>query len=113
MMGDHGLYPGHEPFSRTVVTVGNFDGVHLGHRAILSLVLKRAQELECQPLVLTFDPHPLKVLNPQAQLRLLTTPAQKVELLKNAGLSVLVVPFTREFAAVPAQELSGNTLGSA
>jgi len=111
MMGNHGLYPGHEPFSRTVVTVGNFDGVHLGHRAILSLVLKRAQELECQPLVLTFDPHPLKVLNPQAQLRLLTTPAQKVELLKSAGVSVLVVPFTREFAAIPAQEFVRNYFG--
>jgi riboflavin kinase / FMN adenylyltransferase len=111
MMGDHGLYPGHEPSSRTVVTVGNFDGVHLGHRAILSLVLKRAQELECQPLVLTFDPHPLKVLNPEAQLRLLTTPAQKVELLKNAGVSVLVVPFTKEFAAIPAQEFVRNYFG--
>ena len=44
MMGNHGLYPAQEPFSRTVVTVGNFDGVHLGHRAILSRVLKRAQE---------------------------------------------------------------------
>lgn len=107
-MGNHGLSSGHEPFSRTVVTVGNFDGVHLGHRAILSRVLQRAQELECQPLVLTFDPHPLKVLNPQAQPRLLTTPAQKVELLKSAGLSVVVVPFTPEFAAIPAQEFVRN-----
>jgi len=87
-----------------VVTVGNFDGVHLGHRAILSRVLRRARELECQPVVLTFDPHPLKVLNPQTQLQLLTTPAQKINLLKGAGLSVVVVPFSREFAAIPARE---------
>lgn len=96
------------PFSRTVVTVGNFDGVHLGHRSILSRVLLRARELECQPVVLTFDPHPLKVLNPQTQLRLLTTPAQKIELLKNAGLSVVVVSFTREFAAIPARDFVQN-----
>jgi len=102
---------GSGPFSRTVVTVGYFDGVHLGHRAILSRVLARARELECQPVVLTFDPHPLKVLNPQTHLRLLTTPAQKVELLKSAGLSVLVVPFTREFAAIPAQEFVRNYFG--
>ncbi len=95
---------GSGPFSRTVVTVGNFDGVHLGHRAILSRVLARARELECQPVVLTFDPHPLKVLNPQTHLRLLTTPAQKVELLKSLGLSVVVVSFSREFAAIPARK---------
>ncbi len=102
---------GSGPFSRTVVTVGNFDGVHLGHRAILSRVLRRARELECQPVVLTFDPHPLKVLSPQTQLRLLTTPAQKIELLKSAGLSVVVVPFSREFAAIPAREFVRDYFG--
>lgn len=100
----YSLPPGPGPFSRTVVTVGNFDGVHLGHRAILGRVRQRARELDCQPVALTFDPHPAKVLNPGGNLRLLTTPAQKVELLKAAGLSVVVQPFTREFAAVPAQE---------
>lgn len=104
MMVYHNLPPGPGTFSRTVVTVGNFDGVHLGHRAILGRVCQRARELECQPMALTFDPHPMKVLNPQGNLRLLTTPAQKIELLKDAGLSVVVVPFTREFAAIPARE---------
>jgi riboflavin kinase / FMN adenylyltransferase len=104
MTSEPSLPLGSGPFSRTVVTVGNFDGVHLGHRAILSRVLARARDLECQPVVLTFDPHPLKVLNPQTHLRLLTTPAQKVELLKSQGLSVVVVSFTREFAAIPARK---------
>ena len=104
MMVYHHPPSGSESFSRTVVTVGNFDGVHLGHRAILGLVCQRAQELDCQPVALTFDPHPMKVLNPEGNLRLLTTPAQKIELLKSAGLSVVVVPFTREFAAIPARE---------
>ncbi|MGQ9687889.1 MAG: bifunctional riboflavin kinase/FAD synthetase [Desulfobaccales bacterium] len=95
---ENGLFP------RTVVTVGNFDGVHLGHRAILARVCQRARELDCQPVALTFDPHPAKVLNPESNLRLLTTPAQKIALLQSAGVVVVVQPFTREFAAIPAWE---------
>jgi riboflavin kinase/FMN adenylyltransferase len=100
----HSLPPGPGPFGRTVVTVGNFDGVHLGHRSILARVVQRARELDCEPVVLTFDPHPAKVLKPEANLRLLTTPAQKVALLTAAGVHVVVQPFTREFAAIPARE---------
>lgn len=101
----HDLPPGPGPFKRTVVTVGNFDGVHLGHRAILSRVCQRARELDSQPVAVTFDPHPLKVLKPQSHLPLLTTAKQKVELLEAAGLAgVVVLPFSREFAAIPARD---------
>jgi riboflavin kinase/FMN adenylyltransferase len=99
------LPPGPGPFSRTVVTVGNFDGVHLGHRVILGRVTARAKELGSQPVALTFDPHPAKVLRPQASLPLLTTPEQKFRLLGEAGMdAVVVLPFTREFAAIPARD---------
>ena len=99
------LPPGPGPFSRTVVTVGNFDGVHLGHRAILGRVTARAKELGSQPVALTFDPHPVKMLRPQANLPLLTTPEQKFRLLKEAGMdAVVVLPFTQEFAAIPARD---------
>jgi riboflavin kinase / FMN adenylyltransferase len=98
------LPPGPGPFTRSVVTVGNFDGVHLGHRAILARVIQRAQELDCQPVAMTFEPHPTKVLNPDGNLRLLTTPAQKIDLLTRAGVAVVVQAFTREFAAIPARE---------
>lgn len=105
MMVYHDLPPGPGPFSRTVVTVGNFDGVHLGHQAILKRVCGRAQELNCQSVALTFEPHPLKVLRPQSNLPLLTTPAQKLELLRETGLAVVVVlPFTPEFARLPARD---------
>ncbi len=103
MMVYHILPAGPGPFARTVVTVGNFDGVHLGHRAIFARVCQRARELDCQPVALTFDPHPAKVLKPDNDLRLLTTPAQKIDLLKEAGLAVVMLPFTREFAAIPAR----------
>ena len=99
------LPPGPGPFSRTVVTVGNFDGVHLGHRAILARVTARARELGSEPVALTFDPHPVKVLRPQANLPLLTTPEQKFRLLGEAGMeAVIVLPFTQEFSAISARD---------
>jgi riboflavin kinase/FMN adenylyltransferase len=101
----HDLPPGQAPFPRTVVTIGNFDGVHLGHQAILGRVLKRARELEAQAVAVTFEPHPLKVLRPGLDLPLLTTPEQKIARIEASGLdAVVVLPFTPEFAGLPARE---------
>ena len=101
----HDLPPGESAFSRTVVTIGNFDGVHLGHRAILERVRQRARELGGQAVAVTFNPHPVKVLRPEVNLPLLTTQDQKLKLLADSGLdAVVVLPFTREFAALPARE---------
>jgi len=101
----HDLPPGAASFSRTVVTIGNFDGVHLGHQAILARVCKRAKELEAQAVAVTFDPHPLKVLRPEMDLPMLTTPEQKVALLTATGVdAVVVLPFTPEFAGLPARD---------
>ncbi len=101
----HGLPPGVAAFSRTVVTIGNFDGVHLGHRAILARVLQRARELDGKAVAITFDPHPLKVLRPEMHLPLLTTPEQKLALLSACGLdAVVVLPFTHELAALPPRD---------
>jgi riboflavin kinase/FMN adenylyltransferase len=99
------LPPGGATFSGTVGTIGNFDGVHLGHRAILARVCGRARELAAQAVAITFEPHPLKVLRPEANLPLLTTPEQKLQLLAAAGLdAVVVLPFTPEFAAMSARD---------
>ena len=69
-----------------MVTIGNFDGVHLGHRAILERVRQRARELGGQAVAVTFNPHPVKVLRPEVNLPLLTTQDQKLKLLSGAGL---------------------------
>ena len=99
------LPPGESGFSRTVVTIGNFDGVHLGHRAILTRVCQRARELGGQAVAVTFNPHPVKVLRPEVNLPMLTTQEQKLRLLADAGLdAVVVLPFTTEFAGLAARD---------
>jgi riboflavin kinase/FMN adenylyltransferase len=86
-----------------VVTIGNFDGVHRGQRAILDHAVGRARELGVPAVVVTFFPHPLTVLAPERAPVPLTTPKQKEALLEAAGISaMLVVRFTPEFSRVAA-----------
>ncbi len=88
-------------FTRPVLTIGNFDGVHLGHQAILDLVVERARALEGESVLYTFEPHPRRVLQPDADLRLLDTFEQKVEILESLGLDAIIAePFDLEFAKV-------------
>ena len=87
-----------------VGTIGNFDGVHRGQRAILDRVVARAEELGVPPVVVTFDPHPLAVLAPERAPVPLTTPRQKERLLEEAGIAaMLVLRFTPELSRVPAR----------
>ena len=86
---------------RPVLTIGNFDGLHVGHRAIMKTVIGRARDLGGEAVVYTFDPHPRKVLHPARAPRLLTTLDQKLELLEEIGIDVAVVePFDRSFAGI-------------
>jgi len=92
-------------FRNPVLTVGNFDGVHLGHRGIFQRVKDLARGLGGESLVLTFDPHPIRVLFPGNGPPLITLHEQKVQLIDSAGIDVLiVVPFTREFAQLTAED---------
>ncbi|HEX4961929.1 MAG TPA: bifunctional riboflavin kinase/FAD synthetase [Thermoanaerobaculia bacterium] len=87
-----------------VGTIGNFDGLHRGQRAILEKVVARAEELNVPAVVVTFDPHPLTVLAPDRVPVPLTTPKQKERLLEEAGVGVmLVIRFTPELSRVPAR----------
>lgn len=84
----------------SVVTLGNFDGVHKGHRAVLSAVVGQAATRGAHAVAVTFDPHPVAVLHPERAPQIITSPDQRLELLSATGLdAVLVMEFTREFAA--------------
>jgi len=91
-------------FRRPVLTIGNFDGIHLGHRAILEIVTSRARSLAGESILYTFEPHPRRVLQTDANLRLLETFEQKLESLEALGLdAVIAEPFDLEFARVTPQ----------
>jgi len=92
-------------FQNAVVTIGTFDGVHLGHKAILQEVVKQAQKINGESVLITFDPHPRKLLFPNQELKLLTPLYRKLQLITDAGIDhVVVVPFTHEFANLSATE---------
>ncbi len=87
-----------------VATIGNFDGIHRGQRAIIDRVVERAAALRQTPMVLTFEPHPLGVLTPEQAPPLLTSLEAKRRLLEEAGIeALLVIRFTSDFAATPAR----------
>ncbi len=93
-----------QPLERCVLTVGNFDGLHVGHQRIIRTVTGRARAQAGQGAVYTFEPHPRKVLQPERAPRLLTTLEQKLELFEAAGVDVAIVePFDLEFAKLPAE----------
>jgi len=79
----------------TVVTVGTFDGVHLGHRDVLARIVARAREMSLDSVLVTFDPHPLEVVNPTAAPLLLTVGEEKLEVVAESGVRYMaIVPFT-------------------
>ena len=88
-------------FIRPAVTVGSFDGVHLGHRALLERLVAEARAAGGESVVVTFDPHPRIVLGRAEGLRLLTSFDRKIELLAALGVDcVVVIPFDRTFSAL-------------
>jgi riboflavin kinase/FMN adenylyltransferase len=88
-----------------VVTIGTFDGVHIGHKKIISKVISNAEELNCESTVLTFFPHPRVVLQNGESLKLLNTIEEKKILLEKIGLSNLVIhPFDKEFSQLSAED---------
>lgn len=94
-----------------VVTLGNFDGVHLGHQEILSRVRERANELNGISLVYTFYPHPLSVLTQEKQVLNITTLEEKLNLIEKAGINLIICePFTLEFSRITAEEFAKDIL---
>jgi riboflavin kinase/FMN adenylyltransferase len=92
-------------FGPSAITIGNFDGVHQGHRQIMQRVRAIAQEHGWKSAVLTFDPHPSKLVAPDRAPRLLTTPEQRAHLILERGIDeVLILPFTSEVARLTPDE---------
>ncbi|MFN8572728.1 MAG: bifunctional riboflavin kinase/FAD synthetase [Gemmatimonadaceae bacterium] len=96
---------------RTAITVGSFDGVHRGHQDVFARLLARARALGVPSLLVTFDPHPLEVVNPSAAPPLLTVGDEKLEVLAESGVEyVAVLPFTPALARLEAAEFVDEVL---
>lgn len=97
-------------FDNPCVTIGNFDGVHLGHQRLFEVVEQRAYHSRGTSIAITFDPHPLRILKPSG-LKLISTIEQKVELIEMSGIDVLIViPFDKEFAKTTAEDFVDEIL---
>ncbi len=92
-------------FKYPCVTIGNFDGVHVGHQALFKKIVELAGMHDGHAIAVTFEPHPIKVLRPQIGLKLISTFEHKLELIKRSGVDFLIcLEFTREFASTSARQ---------
>src|SRR6202140_3076536 len=98
-------------FGRTVISVGNFDGVHRAHRHVLDEIVGRAKAANAKSVAVTFDPHPTRILRPDNTLKLLTPAAEKLRLLEAAGVdAVLFLPFSRDLSLMTPQQFAYEIL---
>ena len=98
-------------FGPSVATIGNFDGVHLGHQKILTATRDKAKKNAWQSVAVTFQPHPTTIVAPERALALLTQPVQRVPLFEQQGIeTALILPFTREMARLSPEEFVQRVL---
>ncbi len=101
-------------FRPSVVTVGNFDGVHRGHQAVIAEVIERAHDLNAYSVAVSFDPHPVRILRPEVLLRLITPLDHKLDLLAQTRIeAVLILPFTNALSRLTAREFAHKILAEA
>lgn len=99
------------PFRNAVITIGTFDGVHEGHKKIISALVTEAKAVNGESVIITFDPHPRKIVDPEKPLQLINTLEEKTELLAKTGIDhLVVVPFTPGFAEQTAEQYIKNFL---
>src|SRR6266852_7730228 len=95
----------------TVVSVGNFDGVHRAHTHVLSEIVRRAREQGLKAIAVTFEPHPARILRPDSGLKLITPTAEKLRLLETTGVdAVLLLPFGRDLSLMTPRQFAERIL---
>lgn len=95
----------YQPQKPTVLTIGTFDGVHIGHKKIIERLTKNAEKHDLESVILTFFPHPRMVLQKDSDIKLLNTIEEKIELLEQSGLNSLIIhPFDKTFSELSAEE---------
>src|SRR2546430_3500924 len=95
----------HADFGPSLVSVGNFDGVHRAHLRVLQEIVTRSQSRNARSVAVTFEPHPMRILRPNAGPRLLTPTPEKIRLLEKTGIyAVAVIPFTRDLSLMNPRE---------
>lgn len=104
-------------FDKSILTLGNFDGLHLGHQELVRMIIHRAREVGAVSMVVTFRPHPLKILAPEKCPPLISIYEEKIRLFERLGIDVLVkIPFTLEFSSMSPEDfvrdILCNTLGA-
>ena len=98
-------------FKNPVVTIGNFDGVHMGHRKIFSTLLSTAERVKGDAVVITFSSHPRKILNPEAHIQVITTSEEEVNAIFNVGIdNIILLHFTPEMANMSARDFYNDIL---
>ncbi|HUR37742.1 MAG TPA: bifunctional riboflavin kinase/FAD synthetase [Terriglobales bacterium] len=95
----------------TIVSVGNFDGVHRAHQSVLQQVVARAKELKATSVAVTFEPHPTRILRPENAPRLITPLAEKLKRLQETGLgATLILPFNRDLSLMKPHDFAAGIL---
>jgi riboflavin kinase/FMN adenylyltransferase len=98
-------------FGPAIVSVGNFDGVHRAHRAVLDEIVRRAKAAQARSVVVTFEPHPSRILRPDQNLKLLTPLPEKLRLLEATGVdAVLLLPFSRDLSLMTPRQFAHEIL---
>jgi riboflavin kinase/FMN adenylyltransferase len=98
-------------FGPTLVSVGNFDGVHRAHRSVLGEIVARATTLQAKSMAVTFEPHPVRILRPDQNLKLLTPTPEKLRLLAGTGIdAVLLLPFSRDLSLLTPHQFAHDIL---
>ncbi len=99
------------PTKKTIVTIGTFDGVHIGHKKIIEKLIQNTSNLKFESIILTFFPHPRLVLQEKSDIKLINTIEEKIQLLEKTGLNNLIIhPFDKQFSALTAEEFVKTVL---